>query len=241
MVGHPRRLFLIRHGESAGNVANATALARGLEELALAGRDMDVPLSELGREQARALGSWFRSIGAVDVVYTSPYRRARETAAIALEHAGSTVEVVCDERLREREFGVLDRLTKAGIEARHPEQAAARAFLGKLYHRPPGGESWVDVAARVRAFYADVRLDHTDDTVVVVAHQAVILLFRYALERIAEDDLLAIDRAEEIVNTAVTSYAGDGRGRPALVNFNDASHLDASLRTDEPDRPVAPR
>jgi broad specificity phosphatase PhoE len=241
LVGHPRRLFLIRHGESAGNVANAAALAQGLDELTLAGRDMDVPLSELGREQARALGPWFRSVGVIDLVYTSPYRRARETAAIALEAAGSTVEVVCDERLREREFGVLDRLTKAGIEARHPDQAAARAFLGKLYHRPPGGESWVDVAARVRAFYADLRLDHTDGSVVVVAHQAVILLFRYALERIAEDDLLAIDRAEEIVNTAVTSYAGDGRSRPALVSFNDASHLDASLRTDEPDRPVAPR
>lgn len=240
-VGHPRRLFLIRHGESAGNVANAAALAGGLEELALAGRDMDVPLSALGHEQARALGAWFRSVGDVDVVCTSPYRRARDTAAIALEQAGKSMEVVCDERLREREFGVLDRLTKAGIEARHPEQAAARAFLGKLYHRPPGGESWVDVAARVRAFYADLRLDHTDRTVVVVAHQAVILLFRFVLERIAEDELLRIDRAEEIVNTAVTSYAGDGRGRPALIGFNDASHLDAPLRTDQPDRPVAPR
>ena len=74
--------------------------------------------------------------------------------------AGVDAPVRLDERLREREFGVLDRLTKVGIEERFPEQAAARAFLGKFFHRPPGGESWADVAARVRAVLVDLRLDH---------------------------------------------------------------------------------
>jgi broad specificity phosphatase PhoE len=241
-AGHPRLLTLIRHGESAGNVANAAALAGGLHQLDIADRDMDVALSDRGHDQSGALAKWFRAHDEVpDVVFSSPYRRALDTARIALHAAGLDAPIVQDERLREREFGVLDRLTKAGIVARHPEQAAARAFLGKFYHRPPGGESWVDVAARVRSFYMDVRLDHSGDAIVVVAHQAVILLFRYVLEGLTEGEVLASDRAEEIANTAVTTYEGDGCHRPVLVTFNDVQHLPDELLTSRPDVPVAPR
>jgi broad specificity phosphatase PhoE len=239
-VGHPRRLDLIRHGESAGNVANDAAHAAGLEMLDLATRDMDVPLSERGSAQAHALGIWIGS-HEPDLVVASPYRRAIDTAALAMEAAGVVRPIIRDERLREREFGILDRLTRAGIEARHPEQAAARTFLGKMYHRPPGGESWVDVAARVRSFYRDLRLDHPGKHVVVVAHQAVILLFRYVLEGLTEEDVLTIDADADVANTAVTSYEGDGVAVPKLSVFNDASHLPAALRTARPDVPAAPR
>jgi broad specificity phosphatase PhoE len=239
-VGHPRRLDLIRHGQSAGNVANDAARAAGSEALDLATRDMDVPLSELGEAQATALGSWFADLGHA-VVYSSPYRRAVDTAEVGLRAAGRSDLVHTDERLREREFGILDRLTRAGIEARHPEQAAARTFLGKMYHRPPGGESWVDVAARVRDFYRDLRLDRSGEHVVVVAHQAVILLFRYVLEDLSESEVLAIDADADVANTAVTTFSGDGRDRPALVAFNQVDHLPDELLTRRPDIPVAPR
>jgi probable phosphoglycerate mutase len=234
-------LYLIRHGQSAGNVANDAAIAAGREQLELAARDMDVPLSELGTEQARALASWFEARPCPNVVFSSPYARAYDTAHVSLRRAGIDVPVVRDERLREREFGILDRLTRTGIEARHPDQAAARGFLGKMYHRPPGGESWVDVAARVRSFYTDLRLDHAGGDVVVVAHQAVILLFRYVLEALTEEELFEIDRTDDIANTAVTTYCGDGLARPMLTSFNDAAHLPDDLRTDRPDVPAAPR
>lgn len=241
-IGHPRVLWLVRHAESAGNVANAAALEAGLPELDLALRDMDVPLSELGELQAKALGSWFAGLDeAPEVVWCSPYRRAHDTALIALREAGLEVPVVTDERLREREFGILDRLTKVGIEARHPEQAAARAFLGKLYHRPPGGESWADVAERVRSVVTDLRLDHAGGRVCVVAHQAVITLFRYVLERLDEEAVLALDRREDIANTAVATYEGDGTTAPALVSSNEVAHLPDELRTAAPDMPVVPR
>ena len=238
---HPRTLWLIRHAESAGNVANDAALAAGLPELDLASRDMDVPLSELGEVQAKALGSFLGGLEtAPSVVVCSPYRRAVDTAALAMEAAGLHLPTRMDERLREREFGVLDRLTKLGIEARHPEQAAARAFLGKLYHRPPGGESWADVAARVRSLYTDLRLDHAGDDVVVVTHQAVIMLFRYVLDDLDEVRLLELSAEVDLANTSVTTYRGDG-GRPELVAFNDTSHLPERATTDEADRSVAPR
>jgi 2,3-bisphosphoglycerate-dependent phosphoglycerate mutase len=242
VVGHPSRLDLIRHGQSAGNVADDEARLAGVEMLDLATRDMDVPLSALGGAQALALGAWFVELGrAPDVVVTSPYRRAVDTASIALQAAGLDLAVRRDERLREREFGILDRLTRTGIEARHPEQSAARAFLGKMYHRPPGGESWVDVAARVRAVYRDLRLDHPGDHVVIVAHQAVILLFRYVLEDLDEAAILAIDAEADIVNTGVTTYEGDGTKAPVLVASNRSDHLPADLETRRPDVPAGPR
>lgn len=239
-IGHPRRLDLVRHGQSAGNIADDEAREARLEVLDLATRDMDVPLSPLGETQADALGCWLAD-QSPDLIVTSPYRRAVDTAAIALERAGLSVPVRCDERLREREFGVLDRLTRVGIEARHPDQAAARTFLGKMYHRPPGGESWVDVAARVRDLYRDLRLDHPGDHVIVVAHQAVIMLFRYVLEELTEEAILAIDAASDVANTAVTTFQGDGRSIPQLTSYNQTDHLPDDLETRRPDVPVAPR
>jgi len=239
-LGHLRRLDLIRHGESAGNVANDAARAGGLEMLDLATRDMDVPLSERGEAQARALGTWMAA-QRPDCILSSPYRRAIDTATLALGAAGVDRQVRYDERLREREFGILDRLTRSGIEARHPEQAAARAFLGKMYHRPPGGESWVDVAARVRSFHQDLRLDHPGGHVVVVAHQAVILLFRYVLESLTEAQILAIDADADIANTAVTTYVSDGTTPLTLTAFNQYDHLPPELLTTRSDVPAAPR
>ncbi len=236
-----RSLSLVRHAESAGNVANDAALVAGWHELDLAIRDMDVPLSDLGEGQGRALGTWLAGLDREpDVIVASPYRRAVDTAALAMDASGRHPPLVRDERLREREFGILDRLTKPGIEARHPEQAAARAFLGKLYHRPPGGESWADVAARVRSVIADLRLDHAGDDVVIVSHQAVIMLFRYVIERLDEPTLLALDKQEQIANTAVCRYEADGRDL-RLVTWNDTSHLPESATTDDSDVPVAPR
>ena len=126
----PSSLTLVRHGESIGNVAREQAEASGLPLIDIAERDMDVPLSGRGREQAAALGRWLGELPRRErptVAISSPYVRASETAEIAVDAAAMRVPLVLDERLREREFGVLDRLTKAGIVARHPDQAEARA------------------------------------------------------------------------------------------------------------------
>ncbi len=151
--GWPARLLIVRHGESAGNVARERALAQQLPEINLAERDCDVRLSRLGQRQSQALGEWLRDNEApADVVFTSPYARAQETTRLVLASAGwSDAQVTIDERVREKEFGILDRLTRAGIAQKYPEQAAMLASLGKFYHRPPGGESWTDVILRLRS------------------------------------------------------------------------------------------
>jgi len=243
----------VRHGESAGNVARDAAEAAGHHMIDVAHRDMDVPLSERGEHQARTLGGWIaRQPDDVRPTHTiaSPYVRAQETARLALIAAGcppDRIDIEVDERLREREFGILDRLTKAGIEQRFPEQAAARAFLGKFYHRPPGGESWADVALRLRSLLDSVGRQYAGERLMVVTHQVVILVFRYLLERLTEAEVLAIDKAAEVANCSVTTYVLDTEAGPhgamRLVTFNDVGHLVAEGEpvTSEPDIPKGPR
>ncbi len=121
-----------------------------------------------------------------------------------------------DERLREKEFGVLDRLTKLGIEQRFPDQAALRARIGKFYFRPPGGESWCDVILRLRSVLDTVSLhySHPGSRVLVVGHQVIVLCLRYLIEELTEDEILAIDRSGEVANCGVTSYTLDRSAAP---------------------------
>ena len=225
----PARLWIVRHGESAGNVARAEAYASGADRIELEHRDADVPLSPSGREQAAALGRWFARQGAgerPDVLLASPYQRTRQTAELFRDAGGSDAdEPICfDERLREKEFGILDGLTTAGILKHEPQQAELRRMLGKFYHRPPGGESWADVILRLRSLMDTVALHYAGRSVMIVAHQVVVLCLRYILEGMSEEEVLAVDRAGSIGNCSLTEYRFDpaeGKdGGLVLVRFN---------------------
>jgi broad specificity phosphatase PhoE len=232
-------LWLVRHAESEGNLADDKARQAHAERLELTDRDADVPLSATGRDQAAALGRAWRTMSEDERptrVLCSPYERALQTATCTLEAAGwQHLEVQRDERLRERDLGLLDGFTRYGIEAKFPEEAERRAWLGKFYYRPPGGESWADVAGRVRAVL-EGRGPAGGHRLLIVSHQAVIMVMRYVLENLTEQQVLEIDRTEVIANTAVTTYAG-ADGALHLKGFNDASHLETSDApvTEEPD------
>lgn len=254
----PERLWIVRHGQSAGNVARDAADAAGLAMIDIAERDVDVPLSELGEEQAAALGRWFAAMPARQrptTVLTSPYVRARQTTD-AIRAAGGVHPDVClevDERLREKEFGILDRLTRAGILERYPEQAEARAHTGKFYHRPPGGESWCDVILRLRSVLDTLSLHHSEpgSRVLIVAHQVIVLCLRYLFEGMTEAEILAIDDAGDVANCGVTEYRldpapgppGSAGGKLRLVTYNFVAPLESAGApvTARPDAPVAPK
>ena len=225
-----RELLLVRHGESEGNVAAARAWDDGLEVIEIADRDADVELSATGAAQAKSLGEALVGLGddeRPDAVWCSPYVRAQQTARIALDSAGHELPVRLDERLRDRELGVLDRLTRRGIEARHPEEAELRRRLGKFYHRPAGGESWADVALRVRSALTD--LDRFEDRrrVLLVCHDAVVLVVRYICEQQTEAEVLELARSQPVRNVSITRLerAPDGTAW-RLADFNDVSHLE---------------
>lgn len=242
-IDWPAELLLIRHAESAGNVARAQALATGAFTIEIDTRDCDVPLSSLGERQAAALGNWAaRNIPPLDVIYTSPYLRARETAAIALRAADWDVPVLTDERVREKEFGTLDRLTHAGIQQHFPEQVETRRVLGKFYYRPPGGESWTDVILRLRSFVETLLREAPGQRVAIVTHQVVVLCMRYVIERLNEEELIAIDRASEVANCSVTTYRYDpAAGGLVLRAYNVVAPMEEAGErvTTAPDVPVA--
>lgn len=236
---------MVRHGESAGNVARDKAEADELERIDIATRDVDVPLSETGERQAAALGTWLAEQSEDQrptVLWVSPYVRAQQTAEIALKTAGLSIPTVVDERLREREFGVLDGLTRRGIIAQFPEESERRKRLGKFYHRPPGGESWSDVLLRLRAALDDLRRDTGGERVLLIAHQVVVLLVRYVVERMTEEEILAIDALGDVANCSVTSYRLGPEG-PVLELFNEVAHLEERDEevTAEPDVAAGPR
>jgi broad specificity phosphatase PhoE len=178
----------------------------------------------------------------------SPYVRAVQTAEIFRGAGGCAPdEKICiDERLREKEFGILDGLTRLGIEAAHPEQAEFRLALGKFYHRPPGGESWCDVILRLRSLLDTVSLHYGGRRVMIVAHQVVVLCLRTIIENLGEAEILAIDKQGDVANCAITEYRFDpeaGRdGNLILSRYNVTAPMEGEVPvTSEPDAMVAAR
>ncbi len=222
-------LLLVRHGESAGNVAASAASATGAEVIDVDLRDADVPLTDTGQGQATAFGRSLAEMTAgeqPESVWCSPYLRARQTARTALEAAGLKPPFRVDERLRDRELGILDLLTGAGVAARFPEEAQRRAWLGKFYYRPPGGESWVDVALRLRSVMADIDRLESGRRVLVVAHDAVIMLFRYVCEGMDEEQLLELASTSTVRNASMTRLVRPtGLGLWTAEAFNVSEHL----------------
>jgi broad specificity phosphatase PhoE len=219
-----REFWLVRHGESLANVAAGRAEAEGVALIDVDLRDADVPLTPLGEEQAAALGAWLADHEPPGTVWCSPYLRARETARIALASAGLSVTPRVDERLRDRELGILDRVTSHGVVAHHADEAARRLHLGKFWYRPPGGESWADVALRLRSVLEQV--ERGEGVVLIVAHDVVVTLVVYVLLGMSEAEILDLAGRRVVGNATVTRVARTD-DRWELTAFADTEHLHA--------------
>jgi broad specificity phosphatase PhoE len=246
-------MWLVRHGQSQGNVARDAADAAGHHEIGIDLRDVDVPLSDLGYRQAQAAGRWFASLPEderPEVILSSPYIRARQTAE-AICKAGALAagpgRTIIDERLREREFGIFDRLTTLGIRDKYPGEADHRSRLGKFYHRPPGGESWADVILRLRSALNTINLHYCNRRVLIVCHQVVVLCMRYILEELDEAQILAIDKQADVLNCGICAFDfaanADGLCTPTLSLWNHGAPLEeeGTRKTAEPDQVTGTR
>jgi broad specificity phosphatase PhoE len=222
-----KELWLVRHGESVANVAATRAEVEGLDVIPIDIRDADVPLSPTGEQQAVALRTWLDGCRrAIDRTYASPYLRARQTLAAALDSGDEESPVILvDERLRDRELGVLDLLTRAGVARLHPAEAERRRRLGKFYHRPPGGESWADVSLRLRSFLRDLDATPSAESVLIVAHDAVVMLFLSLLLPLDEAELLEFAASRTVLNASVTHLVREDEGW-RLDRFSDVAHLE---------------
>ena len=187
-------LFVVRHGQTAANAAGQ-----------LLGR-ADVPLTDIGRQQAKALAA---ALGPVDRVISSPLQRARDTAAAF----GRAVEV--DERWTELDYGDYDERPLGDVPAE-----MWQTWRGDAEFAPPGGESLASVGRRVRAACDDLVVAGAEADVVVVTHVSPIkAAVAWTLE--VGDD---VTWRMFVALASITRIALTDRG-PILRSFNEVAHL----------------
>jgi len=213
------KLILVRHGETASN-RDGLGLGR-----------QDVPLTEKGRLQAQALADALAG-EEIAAVYSSPLRRAYETAAaIAAPHG---LEVVVDEGLTEMDVGELDGLTFREMRERHPE-FVSRWLGDEAGTLPmPGGESLQDVQDRAREAARRICERHEGETVVAVTHNFVIHALLCEALNMSLCDFRRLRH-----DLAATSLLDVRQGRMIVVQMNDTCHLEARGLADAHDWPVA--
>ncbi|NMO57113.1 histidine phosphatase family protein [Actinoplanes sp. TBRC 11911] len=228
-MGVVAELVLVRHGQSLANVAFPAADARGLLEAEVSGRDAEVPLTALGESQARAVGHWLAQLPAGEVpqvVITSPYLRARETWRIAADTSGLELPApTTDDRLVDRLLGDLEMMTRAAVNHHYPQESARRREIGEFNYAPPGGESFADIAVRLQAFLDDLNRDHARQRVIVVAHDAVVLMMRAVIEQLSWDEVVEAERtAGSVRNASLSRFVAVG-DHLELASYNSVDHL----------------
>ena len=146
-------LMLVRHGETEWNVQRRYQ------------GQSDVPLSELGVRQAELVAE--RLVDQkIDAVFASDLKRAWETAQIIVAKNG--LNILSEPRLRELKFGILEGLTFDEAQEQYPELIAA--WLGDFHQTPQGGETIDLFNARVISLLEDLKREHDEQTVLLVAH-----------------------------------------------------------------------
>ena len=193
-------LWLIRHGQTDGN---AQRRIHG---------STDTPLNDAGAAQARRLAPRLAGV-AFDAVFASPLRRAHATAATALPAADLRV----DARLRELDYGIFEDRTWEELD--DAEAAIARRWReDPVNRRVPGGESYAEMTARLRAFRSELP---AAGTVVAFTHGGCVRSLLY--EALGQPRGNGLRFAVE--NTSITRLRFDARGA-TIVTVNDHAHLD---------------
>jgi len=202
--GEPTVTVLLRHGQTPMSVQKRYA-----------GRS-DVPLTDLGVQQAAAAAKRLASAG-LDVIVTSPLERAVRTAEEVA--AASGAPVVADEGFRETDFGAWEGRTFAEVRERWP--AEMTAWLADPAVAPPGGESFAEVSERVTAALNRVLAARERQAILIVSHVTPIKML-VAAALLAPPAALYRMHLDVAALSRIDWYAD---GPAVLRSFNDTSHL----------------
>lgn len=216
----PRRLVLIRHGQSEANAVQKkkiNGLAQEIIDEVYSRPDWMHRLSALGIEQSKASGDWVRKeigpLASFDVIYSSPFMRTFETAC----HAAGTEDVVItpEDRIIERDWGLFGELTKED-QARVYEKTYRNKKVNPLYTRLDGGESVMDVYARIRDMHTTLHREHPDGTVLMFTHGDFMRAERYVNERMLPEEFIAMlqDSTQDLRNGTVIEWTRENPTDP---------------------------
>lgn len=219
-VARPALLVLVRHAESARNIAKkgsvyfADAAAR---QVVRGVPDHLIDLTPDGAKQAQQTGLAIRDrFGAFDQVFTSGYARTEQTAAGILDAwpaaERARMRVKAELFIRERDPGFAYDMTTAEAEAAFPWLNEYWQTFGGFMARPPGGESLADVTGRVHTFLSDLFRDHAGQKIMVVTHGGTLRCFRFLLEGWSYSQAQRWPDGQSPANCGVTTYRDTGEG-----------------------------
>ena len=203
------RVIAVRHGETAWNVDSRIQ------------GQLDIELNDTGRWQARRVGQALAE-ESIDAVYSSDLGRAYQTAQPIAKAAG--VDVVADQGLRERGFGLFEGKTFDEIHQAWPEHAQNWRKRLPDWQPPEGGESLLQLRARASQTLHALASRHPGQQIVVVAHGGVL----DALYRVATGQEVNSKRTWEVPNCAINRLLRTPDGF-SLVGWSDTRHLDVEM------------
>ena len=201
----PTRIFALRHGETAWNVAQRIQ------------GQLDVPLNERGREQAARLAQALQGEG-LAAIHSSDLQRAAATAQALADACGLPVKH--DAALRERAFGRFEGETYTDIEARWPEDAL-RWRKRDVDFAPGGGETLRDFSDRCVSTITRLAHAHRGEAIAVVAHGGVL----DCLYRASAGLGLDAPRTWQLGNAVINRVLFNGEGF-VVIGWNDHGHLE---------------
>lgn len=208
-------LVLVRHGQSEANLRLASS-PDGLY-YSNSGSDPLVPLTQLGLVQgdavAKHLRKRFRRSRRIVRVYHNEYQRVEQFADRVAARLGYDVERLCDARLNKRSYGDFWNLTYHGVQTLHPQEWERYQTEGAFLYRPPGGENYPDVFARVDDF-VDERVKPSSENQVIVTSSVVLLSFIRKFEQLSDEELIRQYESQAVPNAYIVVYCRDSADQP---------------------------
>ena len=205
-LGVPTTMLICRHG-----VTEYTA-----EKRFSGSGGVDLPLTELGQAQAKALAAELIARGGVDIVVASPLLRTRQTADFVSDAVGCPLEI--HNGVAEVSFGEWDGCTYAEISERWPEQL--RAWLSSADVAPPGGETFNEARSRVEEARRDIIAQHQGLRVAVISH---VTPTKILVGSALEAPLQSVFRME-LSPCSISTISWFDDGHASLLGFAEAAH-----------------
>ena len=203
------KVIIARHAETSENVKEINI-----------GRDVDPLLTDIGKQQAKKLADFLKKED-IHFVYISPQKRAVHTAQEVLKHhPGAKVAEIA--HLKEQNLGIYESLPKH-------EWKKIKAKASEPFHlfKPPKGENYVELKARVGAFFDNLVSRHEHDTVFLVSHGSAFgILYLHIFDKEITEENYKMYRPE---NTAITILeifkSADWRKTVKVHTLNSLEHL----------------